>query len=82
VSFLVVWLAIAAAGGLLFEALYHPAGYSYYSPSSSTSDGWSPVIIGVVVCAVLASLGIFYFGSSLMLRVSGAVPADPARVLG
>ena len=82
VSFFVIWLAIGAVGGLLFRALYHPSAYNGYAPASSTNYGWSPVIIGVVICALLALLGILYSlnsGAALVLRVSGAVPAAPAQ---
>ena len=82
VSFLVIWLAIGAVAGLLFKALYHPAAYNGSATAPPASYGWSPVIIGAAVCAVLALLGIVYSltaGAALVLRVSGAVPADPAK---
>ena len=82
VSFFLIWLAIGAACGLLFKALYHPTAYNGYAPASTTNYGWSPVVFGVVICALLAVGGILYSlnsGSALVLRVSGAVPADPAR---
>jgi heat shock protein HtpX len=81
-SFLVIWLAIGAAGGLLFKAFYHPVVHRGYPPVASTEYGWSPVIIGAVICAVLAGLGILYSltsGAALVLRVSGAVAADPTK---
>jgi heat shock protein HtpX len=84
VSFLAIWLAIGAVAGLLFKALYHPAAYPGQAAGSPTDYGWSPVIIGVAVCALLAGLGIVYSltsGATLVLRVSGAVPADPAKYL-
>ena len=82
VSFLVIWLAIGAVGGLLFKALYHPAAHSGSTAVPGTSYGWSPVIAGAAVCAILALAAIGYsltLGAALVLRVSGAVPADPAR---
>jgi heat shock protein HtpX len=82
VSFLVIWLAIGAVGGLLFKALYHPAAYNGDPTAPGTNYGWSPVIVGAVICAVLALLAIVYSltsGAALVLRVSGAVPADPAK---
>jgi heat shock protein HtpX len=83
VTFFVIWLAIGAACGLLFREFYHPTTYvNGYPTASSTSTSWSPVVVGVVICAVLAILGILYSlnsGAALVLRVSGAVPADPAR---
>ena len=60
VSFFVIWLAIGAAGGLLFKALYHPSANNGYAPASPTNYGWSPVIVGVVICALLAVCGILY----------------------
>ena len=82
VSFLVIWLAIGAVGGLLFKGLYHPAAYNGDATAPGTSYGWSPVIIGAAICAFLAVLAIIYSltsGAGLVLRVSGAVPADPAK---
>ncbi len=79
-SFLVLWLGIGAAAGLLFKALYHPAAAN--GSATATNYGWSPVIIGAAVCAVLAVLAVGYSltaGTALVLRVSGAVPADPAK---
>ena len=82
VSFLAVWLAIGAVVGLFFEAFYHSSAHDGYPAASSTAYGWSPVIIGVVICAFLAVLAIVYSltsGAALVLRASGAVPADPAE---
>jgi heat shock protein HtpX len=82
VSFLVIWLAVGAAVGLLFQALYHPAAHDGYPAAPPTTYGWSPVIIGVVICGLLAVLAIVYSltsGAALVLRASGAVPADPAK---
>jgi hypothetical protein len=44
--------------------------------------GWSPVIVGAGDLCRLAGLGILYSltsGAALVLRVSGAVPADPTK---
>jgi heat shock protein HtpX len=84
VLFFVIWLAIGAACGLLFKAVYHPAvnnGYGY-AEAAPTNYGWTPVIVGIAVGAVLAVGGIVYSlnaGAGLVLRVSGAVPADPTE---
>jgi heat shock protein HtpX len=78
--FFVIWLAIGAACGFLFEAV-SSAGTSS-APSAPASYGWAPVIVGVVICAFLAVCGILYSlnsGAGIILRVSGAVPADPVR---
>jgi heat shock protein HtpX len=72
--FFVIWLAIGAACGFLFKAVSHPVPPTHY--------GWTPVIVGMAICAVLAVGGIVYSlnaGAGLVLRVSGAVPADPAQ---
>jgi heat shock protein HtpX len=82
VSFLVIWLAIGAVAGLIFKAVYHPAAYNGYATAPPANYGWSPVIIGAAICALVAFLAIVYSltsGAALVLRVSGAVPADAAR---
>jgi len=82
VMFFVIWLAIGAAVGFLFKAVAHPAMTPGVETAPQTSYGWGPVIIGVAIGAVLAFGGIVYSlnaGAGLVLRVSGAVPADPAQ---
>ncbi len=82
VMFFVIWLAIGAAVGLLFKAVAHPAVNPAVENAHQTSYGWGPVIIGVAIGALLAVGGIIYSlnaGAGLVLRVSGAVPADPAE---
>jgi heat shock protein HtpX len=80
--FFVIWLAVGALCGLLFKALYKPQGNVNGVPATPTHYGWSPVFIGMAICAALALLGIIYSlnsGAGLILRVSRAVPADPTR---
>ncbi len=80
--FFVLWLAIGAACGLIFRAVEHPAQMNATGAYVSTSYGWSPVVVGVVIGAFLAIAGIAYSltsGAALVLRVSGAQPADPAQ---
>ena len=80
--FFLIWLAIGAVGGLLFKALYHPAANAEYARAPTTNLGWTPVIVGIAICAALAVGGIIYSlnaGAALVLRVSGAAPADPAK---
>jgi heat shock protein HtpX len=82
--FFLMWLAIGAICGLLFKAFYHPAMVNNLGEETgqTTSYGWSPVIVGVVISAFAAIAGILYSlnsGAGLVLRVSGAVPADPAQ---
>jgi heat shock protein HtpX len=82
VLFFVIWLAIGAALGFLFRAVYHPAVNNGYGTATPTNYGWSPVIIGIVVGGVLAVGGIIYSlnaGAAMVLRVSGAAPADPTQ---
>jgi len=82
VVFFVIWLAIGAAVGFLFKAVAHPAVNPAVENAQQTSYGWGPVIIGIAIGALLAFGGIVYSlnaGAGLVLRVSGAVPADPAQ---
>jgi len=82
VLFFVIWLAIGAAVGFLFKAVAHPAVNPNVENAQQTSYGWGPVIVGVAIGALLAFGGIVYSlnaGAGLVLRVSGAVPADPTR---
>jgi heat shock protein HtpX len=80
--FFVVWLAIGAACGFLFKALYRHSANNGFAPTPPTNYGWAPVIIGMVIAGLLAVCGILYSlnsGAALVLRVSGAVPADPGQ---
>ncbi len=80
--FFVVWLAIGAACGFLFKALYRHSTNNGFAPAPPTNYGWTPVIIGMVIAGLLALCGILYSlnsGAALVLRVSGAVPADLAQ---
>ncbi len=80
VLFFVIWLALGAACGFLFKAVAHPSVSPGYPPAPPTNYGWTPVIVGIAICGVLAFGGIIYSlnaGARLVLRVSGAVPAEP-----
>jgi heat shock protein HtpX len=82
--FFVIWLAIGAVLGLLFRAVYRHSVSNGIAPAQPTSYGWSPIIIGIVICGLLAIVGILYSltaGAGMVLRVSGAVPADPVQYL-
>ena len=82
VMFFVIWLAIGAAVGFLFKAVAHPAVNPAIENAPQTSYGWGPVIIGIAIGGLLAFGGIVYSlnaGAGLVLRVSGAEPADPAQ---
>jgi heat shock protein HtpX len=79
--FFVIWLAIGAVCGLIIKAVDHPTVVNNGVVTTSNL-GWSPVIIGMVICGVLAVGGVIYSlnsGAALVLRVSGAVPADPVK---
>ena len=70
--FFVIWLAVGAVCGLLIASTSRHTG----------SFDWSPIVGGLVIGALLAACGILYSlkaGARLVLRVSGAVPADPIR---
>ena len=80
--FFVIWLAIGAACGFLFKAVYRHSVNTGFAAAPPTNYGWTPVIIGMVICGVLAVGGILFSlnaGAGLVLRISGAVPADPTR---
>jgi heat shock protein HtpX len=80
--FFVIWLAIGALIGLLFKAVYHPQPQPGFAAAPPTHYGLTPILVGMAICGVLAIGGIIYSlnaGAGLVLRVSGAVPADPAR---
>jgi heat shock protein HtpX len=80
--FFVIWLVIGAACGLIFRAVEHHTQVSASGAVVSVSYGWSPVVVGVVIGAFLAIGAIAYSltsGAALVLRVSGAQPADPAQ---
>jgi heat shock protein HtpX len=77
--FFLIWLGIGAVAGLLFRAVSNSSPNNGYPASQTTNYGWSPVFFGMAICALLALLGVVYAlsaGTALVLRVSGAVPAD------
>jgi len=77
--FFVIWLAIGAACGLIFRAVYRHTANGYTTP---TNYGWTPIVVGMVICGIFAIGGIVYSlnaGAGMVLRTSGAVPADPAQ---
>ncbi|MFZ0667996.1 MAG: M48 family metallopeptidase [Acidimicrobiales bacterium] len=80
IVFFIVWMAIGGALGLLFRAIDHPVNNGIVQTTSSQS--WAPVIVGLVIGAILAFIGFLYSltsGARTVLRVSGAVPADPGQ---
>jgi heat shock protein HtpX len=80
--FFVIWLAIGAVLGLLFRALTHPSARTALGSVQPTNSGWTPVVLGIVIGGLLAIAGVLYSltaGARLVLRTSGAVPADGAK---
>jgi heat shock protein HtpX len=71
VVFFVIWMAVGAVVGLIIASISRHTG----------SLSLTPVVAGLVIGGILAVGGILYSlraGPGLVLRVSGAVPADPA----
>src|ERR1039458_4160093 len=80
--FFVIWLAIGAVLGLLVRAVAHPSVTTGFGSAQPTNSGWTPVVVGIVIGGLLALVGILYSltaGAKLVLRTSGAVPADTAQ---
>ena len=80
--FFLTWLGIGAAIGLLFRAFYRHSTSNGSVAPPPVNYGWTPVIVGLVVGGLFAIGGIIYSlraGASLVLRVSGAIPADPGQ---
>jgi heat shock protein HtpX len=75
VLFFVIWVGIGALVGLF-------ATSSSQASSGGSTPGIGPVVAGMVIAGLLALLGIWLSlgsGARLVLAVSGARPADPAR---
>ena len=82
VLFFVIWLAIGGVLGLLFRAVARPAVTTGLGSAQPTNSGWTPVAVGIVIGGLVALVGILYSltaGAKLVLRASGAVPADAAQ---
>jgi heat shock protein HtpX len=82
--FFVIWVGIGAVIGLLFRVVITPMAANGSASAHPSGVGWAPVVVGVVIGALVAIGGIFYSltaGAKLVLRVSGAVPADPVHYL-
>ena len=79
VVFFLIWMGVGAILGLLFSAFYHPV--DPYT-GVQTKEGTAPIFVGIAIFGVLAFFGFLYSissGARLVLRTSGAVPADPGR---
>ena len=80
--FFVIWLAIGGVLGLLFRAVTHPSVTTSYGSTQAINPDWAPVVTGIVIGGLLALVGILYSltaGAKLVLRASGAVPADGTK---
>jgi heat shock protein HtpX len=80
IVFFLIWVAIGAACGWLYKVLAPHYVSNGYGNGTSTTPGWYPVAVGALAGAILAIGGIIYSltsGARLVLRVSGAYPADP-----
>jgi heat shock protein HtpX len=80
--FFVIWLAIGGVLGLLFRAVTHPSVTTSYGSTQAINSDWAPVVTGIVIGGLLALVGILYSltaGAKLVLRASGAVPADGTK---
>ena len=78
--FFVIWLAIGGVLGVLFRAVADPSVRTGFGSAQPTD--WTPVVVGIVIGGLLAIVGILYSltaGAKLVLRASGAVPADAAK---
>ena len=79
IVFFLIWMGVGAVCGLLFAAFYHPVNPN---TGAVTRTGASPIFVGIAIFAVLAFFGFLYSirsGASLVLRVSGAKPANPTQ---
>jgi heat shock protein HtpX len=80
--FFVLWVLIGAVVGLVVKALAHGTQVNANGQLVSVHYGWAPVVAGAVIGAILAIFGILFSlrrGAALVLRVSGAQPADPTQ---
>jgi heat shock protein HtpX len=80
VVFFMVWLGIGAFAGFLYGhfASTNPA----YGGTPANYNILGPIIVGMVICGLLALAGVAYSlgaGARMVLRTSGAVPADPGQ---
>jgi heat shock protein HtpX len=80
--FMVIWLGIGAVGGLIYKAIAEQPSNNGFQSTPAPQYGATPIVVGVIIGAGLAGLGILYAlisGTRLVLRVAGAQPADPTR---
>ena len=82
--FFLVWVGIGALGGWAFASSSSSSQYGSSSAGDTTTTATGYVVTGIAIFGGLAVLGILYSvraGAGLVLRVSGARPADPQQYL-
>jgi heat shock protein HtpX len=80
--FFLVWVGIGALGGWVFASSSSSSQYGSSTATDNSATGY--VLTGIALFGGLAVLGILYSvraGAGLVLRVSGARPADPQQYL-
>lgn len=81
--FFLIWLGIGIGCGFIYKAIAEaPTTNNGFGVSTPNHVGFTPVIVGAAAGALLAGLGVLYSltaGAKMVLRVSGAVPADPTQ---
>src|ERR1035437_2719112 len=60
VLFFVIWLAIGAACGFLFKAVYRHSVNTSFATVPPTNYGWTPVITGMGICGLFGVGGVLY----------------------
>jgi heat shock protein HtpX len=81
--FVVIWIGIGVVGGLIYKGIDQSATtYNAFGPTTHPNPGVTPLLVGAGIGAALAGLAVLYAlssGAGLVLRVSGAKPADPQQ---
>jgi heat shock protein HtpX len=80
VFFFLIWIGIGALAGYAFTTFASHTGYDQYGNYQNVQYGAKPIFIGMIIALILAILGLMFSmtsGAALVLRVSGAQPADP-----
>jgi heat shock protein HtpX len=80
--FLLTWIVIGAVLGYLAGRVSAQPAPGIAAHASASNSHWAAIGIGAAIGAVLALAGTLYSltaGARLVLRVSGAVPADGAK---
>ena len=81
VAFFLMWVSIGAVVGWLWATVAVPDGAAPAAAAAGTAVP-GDMVVGILAAAAFALVGIAFSltgGARLVLRVSGAVPADPDR---